>query len=92
MTANIPRPLGRGIVLQALAEVEGISKTMKRISQELRAGRIDFIALREDIPAIRRACRNLATDVRGLGRLLEGPGRAGGGQENTIPTCEERDG
>ncbi len=49
------------IVRRALTETEIIAKTPERLPRRLRA-------------AIRRACRNLARDVRGLARLLEGRG------------------
>jgi hypothetical protein len=91
MTDNMPRPVGFGIVMQALAEIEVIAKKIKRISEQLGAGCIDLFALREDLPAIHRALGNVAKDVRGLGRLLEGPCRLRRFWETTAPTVNHID-
>lgn len=75
--ANSPdhRPPGGWTVPQALAEIEHIAKAVERLPRHVQRHRVDRWGFRDDVASIRRACRNLRQDVRGLARLLEPGGK-----------------
>lgn len=72
--AHIPQR-GGWIIPQALSEIEDITETVERLAISTRRRGKGRCALHDDVAGIRRACRNLRQDVRGLGRLLEERGK-----------------